>query len=67
MHINRYEKYAKFIVVGYGDEITNLEEELFKKVVENNAITFKAEGQSTYIVKTEEDINRVCEELKNIC
>lgn len=66
-HINRYEKYSKFIVVGYGDEITNHEEELFKKVVENNAITFKADGQSTYIVRNKDDINKVCEDLKNIC
>lgn len=65
-HINRYGKYSKFIVIGYGDKITAHEEKLFKEVVENNAITFKAEGHSTYIIKTEDDIKSVCEELKNI-
>jgi multimeric flavodoxin WrbA len=50
-HTPRYNKSPKFVVIGYGDDITSDEEQTLKELVKGNALNFQCKDYKTYVIK----------------
>ena len=51
-HIPRYNnKSIKFVVIGYGEDVTPDEEQTFKDLIKGNAINFVFQNYETYVIK----------------
>lgn len=63
-HLPRYNtKSIKFVVIGYGDDVTYDEEQTFKDLIKGNAINLCLPDYNAYVIK---DISEVKSILKNL-
>lgn len=64
-HAPRYKKYPRFVVFGYGDDITTEEENTFRSLAEANAINFQASKSQTYISRKETELEDIMSSFGN--
>ncbi len=62
-HTPRYDKPLKFIVIGYGEDVTSDEEETFKELVHGNAINLCIPDYKTYVIKGISEAKTILENL----
>lgn len=63
-HLPRYDNSKlKFVVIGYGDDITSMEEQTFKSLVKGNAINLCVPNYECYVIK---DISNAKEIIRNL-
>lgn len=62
-HVYRYNKSPKFVVIGYGENITPNEETTFKSLIKANSLNLNFKGYETFIVN---DISKIKETLENL-
>lgn len=62
-HTPRYNKPLKFIVIGYGEDVTSDEVETFKELVRGNAINLCIPDYKTYVIKGISDAKTIFENL----
>lgn len=63
-HLPRYDNSSlKFIVIGYGNDVTSMEEQTFKALVKGNAINLCIPNHECYVIK---DISNAKEIIKNL-
>jgi len=62
-HAPRYNKSPKFIVIGYGDDITSDEEQTLKELVKGNAINFGCKDYKTYVIKNLSEAKTILADL----
>lgn len=55
-HAPRYDKYPDLFFIGYGDDITEKEEQDFKNLNQANAINFQLEKAETQICRQQEQV-----------
>ncbi|MBU3110238.1 hypothetical protein [Clostridium lacusfryxellense] len=53
----------KFIVIGYGTDVTKDEEKSFKEVIIANAINFSFDNHKSYVVKDISEVKTILENL----
>ncbi|WP_238918408.1 flavodoxin family protein [Clostridium sp. YIM B02555] len=63
-HLPRYDNSnLKFIVIGYGSDVTSMEEQTFKALVKGNAINLCIPNHECYVIK---DISNTKEIIRNL-
>lgn len=63
-HLPRYNNDSlKFIVIGYGDDVTPEEEQTFKDLIKGNATNLCFSDYKTYVVKKTSDIKTIIKSL----
>ncbi|MCS4522137.1 hypothetical protein JTS97_10990 [Clostridium botulinum] len=62
-HVYRYNKSPKFVVIGYGENITPNEETTFKSLIKANSLNLNFKDYETFIVN---DISKIKETLENL-
>ncbi|OPJ56657.1 flavodoxin family protein [Clostridium chromiireducens] len=63
-HLPRYNNdNLKFIVIGYGDDVTSEEEQTFKDLIKGNATNLCFSDYKAYVVKTPLDIKKIIKSL----
>jgi len=55
-HAPRYKKYPRFVVFGYGEDITSDEEDTFRSLCDANATNFQVRKAQTYICRNETEL-----------
>lgn len=58
-HAPRYDKYPQLVMIGYGEEITNQEENTFQDLNRANAVNLQKNMAKTYICKNTEEIDKI--------
>lgn len=62
-HLPRYKKRLKFVVIGYGKDITSDEEKTFKDLIKANATNLCIPDYKAYIIKNIYDSKKILENL----
>lgn len=63
-HLPRYDNAAlKFVVIGYGKDVTTDEEQTFKDIIKGNALNFCVSNHKTYVIKDISDAKKIIETL----
>ena len=63
-HLPRYNnKYLKFVVIGYGENITPNEEQTFKDLIKGNAINMCMPNYETYVIKDISQAEKILQDL----
>ncbi|MVX63814.1 flavodoxin family protein [Clostridium chromiireducens] len=63
-HLPRYNNdNLRFIVIGYGDDVTSEEEQTFKDLIKGNATNLCFSDYKAYVVKTPSDIKTIIKSL----
>lgn len=55
-HVPRYKKQISLKVVGYGEDITEKEESVFRSLVKANGVNFNVRDELVYLVSSAEEI-----------
>lgn len=66
-HQARYKKYPEFIVVGYGESLSQEEVETFKGIIHANSINMKKSKGYTFICESEEKVEEIVSDLIELC
>ncbi|ACA55362.1 NAD(P)H-dependent oxidoreductase [Clostridium botulinum] len=62
-HVYRYNRSPKFVVIGYGENITPNEETTFRALIKANSLNLNFKDYKTFIVN---DISKIKETLENL-
>lgn len=66
-HQPRYKNYPEFIVVGYGEDLSQEEVETFKGIINANSINMKKSKGYTFICESEEKVEEIVSALIELC
>jgi multimeric flavodoxin WrbA len=63
-HVPRHKNAKlKFIVIGYGQDVTSIEEKIFKALIERNMINIYVTDYKSYVIKDISEANAILENL----
>lgn len=62
-HKARYEKYPQFVVVGYGEDMSETEERTFISIANANAVNFQKDDAKVYLCRKCDDIEGITEQI----